>query len=153
VLKYYNPTEQLVLQCDELGAAMMQGGQPIAYASRAPTDTEKGYAEKELLAVVFGTERFHQFTYGRSVEVQSDHKPLESIMTKPLLSAPKRLQRMLTRLQNYDVTLLGKHVVLADTLSKAYRTEQDNRGRSGINQYETLRPCVKRETQLHPESH
>uniref|UniRef100_A0A674AFT5 ribonuclease H n=1 Tax=Salmo trutta TaxID=8032 RepID=A0A674AFT5_SALTR len=111
VLKYYNPTEQLVLRCDAsesgLGAALMQGGQPIAYASRALTETEKGYAqiEKELLAVVFGMERFHQFTYGRTVAVQSDHKPLESIMTKPLLSTPKRLQRMLMRLQNYEVSL------------------------------------------------
>lgn len=137
VLKYYNPTEQLVLQCDAsesgLGAALMQGGQPIAYASRALTETEKGYAqiEKELLAVVFGMERFYQFPYGRTVEVQSDHKPLESIMTKPLLSAPKRLQRMLMRLQNYEVSLEyvpGKHVVLADTLSRVYLTEQDNRG-------------------------
>lgn len=84
ILKYYNPAEQLVLQCDAsesgLGAALMQKGQPIAYASRALTETEKGYAqiEKELLAVLFGTERFHQFTYGRPVEVQSDHKPLET---------------------------------------------------------------------------
>lgn len=42
VLKYYNPTEQLVLQCDAsesgLGAALVQGGQPIAYASRALTE-------------------------------------------------------------------------------------------------------------------
>ena len=42
VLKCYNPTEQLVLQCDAsdsgLGAALMQGGQPIVYASRALTD-------------------------------------------------------------------------------------------------------------------
>lgn len=137
VLKSYNPTEQRVLQCDAsksgLGAALMQRGQPIAYASRALTETEKGYAqiEKELLAVVFGMKRFHQFTYGRTVEVQSDHKPLESIMTKPLLSAPKRLQCMLMRLQNYEVSLRyvpGKHVVLTNSLSRAYLTEQDNRG-------------------------
>jgi hypothetical protein len=137
VLKYYNPTEQLVLQCDAsesgLGAALMQGGQPIAYASRALTETEKGYAqiEKELLAVVFGMERFHQFTYGRTVDVQSDHKPLESIMTKLLLSAPKRLQSMLMRRKNYEVSrryVPGKHVVLTDTLSRAYLTEQDSGG-------------------------
>uniref|UniRef100_A0A8C7IGR1 ribonuclease H n=1 Tax=Oncorhynchus kisutch TaxID=8019 RepID=A0A8C7IGR1_ONCKI len=70
VLKYYNPTEQLVLQCDAsesgLGAALMQGGQPIAYASRALTETDKGYAQIKKEQVVFGMERFHQFTYGRT---------------------------------------------------------------------------------------
>ena len=77
VLKYYNPADVLTLQCDAsesgLGAALMQNGQPVAYASRALTETEKGYAqiEKELLAVLYGMERFHQFTYGRPVEVQS----------------------------------------------------------------------------------
>ena len=51
---------------------------------------------------------------------------------------------MLMRLQNYEVSLRyvpGKHVVLADTLSRAYLTEQDKRpcgGQSGINQYHTL---------------
>lgn len=47
-------------------------------------------------------EKFHKYTYGRKVTVQSDHKPLEHIHKKPLLSAPKRLQRMLLRLQKYD---------------------------------------------------
>uniref|UniRef100_A0A8C5PGJ5 ribonuclease H n=1 Tax=Leptobrachium leishanense TaxID=445787 RepID=A0A8C5PGJ5_9ANUR len=45
VLKYYNPDEPLELQCDAsekgLGAALMQGKQPIAYASRALKETEK----------------------------------------------------------------------------------------------------------------
>lgn len=38
---------------------------------------------------------------------------------------------MLMRLQNYEVSLRyipGKHVVLAETLSRAYLTEQANRG-------------------------
>lgn len=55
--------------------------------------------------------------------VQSDHKPLENIHRKPLLSAPKRLQRMLLRLQKYDINLIyvpGQEMLLADTLSRAY---------------------------------
>jgi hypothetical protein len=40
-------------------------------ASRALTKTEQNYAqiEKELLAVVFGMEKFHQYTYGRKTYV------------------------------------------------------------------------------------
>ena len=68
----------------------MQNGQPIAYASRSLTNTEQQYAqiEKEMLAIVFGTEKFEQYIYGRRVKVETDHKPIESIMTKNLLSAP-----------------------------------------------------------------
>ena len=83
VLKYYEPNKDLTLQCDAsehgLGTALIQEGKPVAFASRALTHTEKQYAqiEKELLAIVYGTERFHQYTYGRPVKVESDHKPLE----------------------------------------------------------------------------
>ena len=106
VLRYYDKDETLTLQTDAsetgLGAAIMQKGQPIiAYTSRALTDTETRYAqiEKELLAVVWGLERFHMYTYGRKVTVQSDHKPLEIISRKPLYKAPKRLQSLLLRMQ------------------------------------------------------
>ena len=132
LLRYYDPAEELTLQCDAsdkgLGAALLQQGQPIAFASRALTQCELGYVpmEKEMLAVVFGMERFHQYTYGRRVTVHSDHKPLESIVKKPLHKAPKRLQRMLLRLQNYDITLIyrkGTEMHLADTLSRAYLSD------------------------------
>ena len=46
------------------------------------TDAETRYAqiEKELLAVLFGIERFHQYTYRREVTVECVHLPLESIV-------------------------------------------------------------------------
>lgn len=137
VLKYYNPDEELTIQCDAseggLGAALMQGGKPVAFTSRALTQTERGYAqiEKELLALLFGMEKFHHYTYGRKVAAQSDHKPLENILRKPLLSAPKRLQRMMLRLQKYDVEVVyvpGPEMWLADTLSRAYLPESTPRG-------------------------
>ena len=52
----------------------------------------------------------------------TDHKPLISIYKKPLVSAPKRLQRLLLRLQQYHVDLKykpGSQMYLADTLSRA----------------------------------
>ena len=72
----------------------MQSNQPVAYALRSPTQTEVQYAqiEKEMLAIVFGMEKFETYLYGRKVLVESDHKPLESILKKSILNAPKRLQ-------------------------------------------------------------
>ena len=72
----------MTLQCDAsqfgLGAALLQNGQPVAYASRAMSNAETCYAqiEKELLVIVFGCERFESYMYGRDViRVESDHKP------------------------------------------------------------------------------
>ena len=98
VLSYYNPKAELEIQCDAsqtgLEAALLQRGRPIAYTSRALTETEQRYAqiEKEMLAIVFSLEKFHQYTYGRHMKIQSVHKPLESILQKPLACAPRRLQ-------------------------------------------------------------
>ena len=110
VLRYYNLKEEVTLQCDAsqsgLGAALMQNGQPVAYASRALTPAETHYAqiEKELLSIVFACDRFDAFVYGRDlVNVETDHKPLEAIFIKPLAATQKRLQRMLLRLQKYNL--------------------------------------------------
>ena len=69
---------------------------------------------------MFATERFHQYTYGRQVLVESDRKPSETIFTKPLVSAPKRLLKMILRLQRYDLDVRywkGKELDLADILN------------------------------------
>ena len=130
VLRYYNLSEEVTLQCDAsqhgLGAALLQNGQPVAYTSRALTSAETRYAqiEKELLAIVFACERFEAYIYGRDeTNVQTDRKPLESIFMKPLNATPKRLQRMLLRLQKYQLTVKyhkGESLKLADTLSRAF---------------------------------
>ena len=57
------------------------------------------------------------------VSVETDHKPLEAIVRKALNSAPQRLQRMLLRLQRYNLEITykkGKEMFLADTLSRAF---------------------------------
>lgn len=129
VLRYYDPSLDLTIQCDAtqsgLGAALLQNGKPIEYASRSLTDTETRYAqiEKEMLAIVFSLERFNQYTFGRHVHIESDHKPLEMILQKPLARAPRRLQLMMMRLQKYDFTVhyeRGENMHLADMLSRAY---------------------------------
>ena len=60
VLGYYDAQRSLTLRVDAsstgLGAALIQGNQPVAYASKALTPTQQKYAqiEKELLVVAFG---------------------------------------------------------------------------------------------------
>ena len=73
---------------------------------------------------MFACNRFDPYIYGREVlHVETDHKPLESIVLKPLNSAPTRLQRMLLKLQRYSLNVKykrGGKMFLADTLSRAY---------------------------------
>ena len=59
-----------------------------------PTEENYPQIEKELLAVLFEFEKFDTYTYGRNVAVESDHKPLQALVKKPIGLAPKRLQRM-----------------------------------------------------------
>ena len=72
VLAYYDITKEVTIQCDasetRLGAVLLQEKQPIAYASRALTETETRYAqiEKELLAIVWATHKFDQWSQGCS---------------------------------------------------------------------------------------
>lgn len=58
---------------------ILQNGQSVAYESRALNNPETCYAQnvKELLAVIFGLEKIHEFTYARPVAIQSDHKPYD----------------------------------------------------------------------------
>ena len=103
----------------------MQEGQPVAFSSGALTNTENNYAliEKELPSIVHSCIRFDQYVYGRDITVQIYHKPLEIIMKRPLLQAPRRLQRMLLQLQRYHLNVVykpGKELLIADTLSRAY---------------------------------
>eukprot|EP00918_Siedleckia_nematoides_P068218 GHVU01148538.1.p1 GENE.GHVU01148538.1~~GHVU01148538.1.p1 ORF type:complete len:917 (+),score=68.85 GHVU01148538.1:344-2752(+) len=128
VLAYYDPSAPLTLENDAseygLGSALLQNGKPIAFASRSLSDAERHYAqiEKEMLAVTYGLEKFHHYTFGRGVHVVTDHKPLVAISRKPLSKAPRRLQNLLLRAQHYDYNLSwqpGKTLVVAVALFRA----------------------------------
>ena len=128
VLKYFDVKKPILISVDAsgkgLGAAAIQDGAVVAYASKALTETEKKYAqiEKEMLAVVFGCTKFHKLIYGMpQVTVESDHKPLETLLRKPMSKSPMRIQRMRLKLEPYSFTLIhtsGKHIGLADCLSR-----------------------------------
>jgi hypothetical protein len=128
-LQNFDFDKPVTVQCDAsqfgLGASLLQGGKPVAYISRTLSKTEALYAqiEKECLAVVYALDRFEQYLFGKpDVTVETDHKPLETIFKKPLTSAPKRLQRMLLRLQRFPFNVIykpGKSMLIADFLSRA----------------------------------
>lgn len=79
----------------------------IAYASRTLTNSEKKYSqiEKEGLALVFATKKFHRYIFGRNFQLHTDHKPLLSIFGSkkgiPVYTA-NRLQRWALALLCYD---------------------------------------------------
>lgn len=129
-LTYLDPKKDTILQVDAsmkgLGAAFTQDRKLVAFVSKALTDLEARYAntERELLVVAYGSEKVHTYLYGRSFTVYTDHKPLESIPLKHLTAAPLRLQRILLRLQPYDLTIRycpGKDMEPAD----AHQDHQD----------------------------
>ena len=102
---YEHPSWSTVLQmdtsCKGLGACLLQDGHPIYFASKSLTDAEKGYVaiELEALAVSWACEKFHHFLYGSHFILQTDQKPLESILAWPLSEATPRLQRLIDKSQ------------------------------------------------------
>ena len=132
VLRFYDVNKPITVQVDAcktgLGAVLLQEGQPIAMASKALDSVQSGYAviEKELLAICFGCVKFHNYIFGKNITIQTDHKPLVSIMVKPLYTLSARMQRMRMRLQNYHIDVRyvkGTHLLFADALSRAHSTK------------------------------
>lgn len=73
---------------------------------------------KECLVLVYSNERLSQYLAGlEEITVETDHKPLQTI-----LSAPCRLQRMLLRLQCYN--LVVKYNQGAQMVMSSERREQ-----------------------------
>jgi len=133
-LTHFDPNKPAVIETDAslkgLGAVLIQDGRPVRFLSKSLTQTEMEYSniERELLAVLFACEKLHVYVFGRTIYVNTDHKPLESIFQKPISLAPPRLQRMLLRLRMYnlEVKYVGaSSVLLADTLSRLVKPGSD----------------------------
>jgi len=145
-MAHYNPEAETELRVDAspvgLGAILMQSdGQevrPVAYASRTLTDVERRYSqtEREALAVVWGSEKFHLYLYGTQFKLYTDHKPLEFIYS-PKGKPPPRIERWALRLQPYRFKVIhmpGK-TNPADVLSRLPLSAQSPRERNIAEEY------------------
>ena len=103
-LMLYNPAANLKLSADAssygLGAVLLQEvdskWQPVAYASRTMSDTERRYAqiEKEALSLTWAAEKFSMYLLGRTFQMETDHKPLVPLLSSKNLDAlPPRVLR------------------------------------------------------------
>jgi len=126
-LQYFDSTQPVTIQVDAsqrgLGAVLLQANGPVEFASKLLTSTESSYSniEGEMLAVLFGFEKFHYYAYGGPVVMESDHKPLEAIFRKHLSSVLPRIARMVLLIQKYDAQIkyvFGKDIPVADALSR-----------------------------------
>ena len=104
--------------------------QAVAYASKAliPCETRYAKMDKEMAAVAWGCLKFHHYLYGRKFVCHTDHKPLEATHLKCLSDAPPRLQRLLLKLQPYDVAIKyvpDQNVTVADALSKVSQSSRN----------------------------
>jgi len=125
ILRYPDYNKKFTLTTDAsnvaLGAVLSQEGHPIAFASRTLNEHELNYSaiEKELLAVVWATQYFRPYIYGRKFVINSDHKPLQWLHN--LKEPNSKLQRWKIKLNEYDFDIKhisGKENKVADALSR-----------------------------------
>jgi Integrase core domain. len=128
VLQFFDSSKPIVLSVDAsqgaVGACLLQNGKPVAYSSKSLTETQKHWSqiEKETFSCWYGLTKMHQYVYGQSIVVETDHKPLITLFKKSLADVPTRLQRLMMKIQMYDIQVVykaGKEMYVSDTLSRA----------------------------------
>lgn len=134
-LAYFDPKKDIVIEVDAsekgLGAWLLQEGKPVDFASRSLTDAESRYSniEREMLGVTWAVLYYRKYVYGQKFIVVNNHCPLEPIFKKDILQVPARLQRMVLRLQGYDMEIhykKGKDMKVPDCLSRCVPKAKPN---------------------------
>ena len=135
VLIHFDQKLKVILSCDAsptgvgvvLAHQLSDGSErPVAYASRSLSETEQRYAQidKEALSIIFAVKRFHQYLFGLSFTIITDHKPLLGLFGSnkviPAMSS-SRMQRWALMLSAYDYTIEHRSGIKnsnADALSR-----------------------------------
>ena len=100
-----NRGSTVIAGCDAsdygIGAALshkMPNGseKPVAFMSRTLNRAELKYSqiEKEALACMVGVSRFHSYRYGHHFVLQTDHKPLLSLLSENKLIPQQAANRI-----------------------------------------------------------
>ena len=134
VLTLYDPNKETKIAADASsygrGAVVLQEEspgewKPVSFLSCSMTNTESKYAqiEKEALAVTWACERSSNYIVGKSIRIETDHKPLVPLLMKHTIDKlPPRLQRYKMRLMRFNIKdvqhVQGKYHYTADTLSR-----------------------------------
>ena len=98
---------------------------PIAFGSRYLNNTKKNYSigELELLAVVWGLEKFRFYLYGKKVHLYTDQQALEPLIKRNRSNHQysARLTRWLDRQAHFDIAvqhIAGSNMKFTDYLSR-----------------------------------
>ncbi|CAF3127116.1 unnamed protein product [Rotaria sp. Silwood2] len=130
-----------------IGAVLMQthinGDLSVAYLSKKFSTTEMNWpaTEQECDAIIGAIEKWHKYLDGRSLIIETDHKPLLPFNLKQQLNSKR--ERWPLKLQQYQFTIRyikEKHNTVADYLS---RVPVDN----GANDEEDYTSTTSRATQ------
>ena len=99
---------------------------PIANGSSYLNETEKKFSigELELLAVVWGLEKFRFYLYGKKVNLYTDHQALETLIkqNRCIKQYSAKLTRWLDRLTHFDISIqhiAGSNLKFTDYLSRS----------------------------------
>ena len=122
-MKFYDDTKTLYLETDApgvcLGAALLQTQEgttcqkdtvpdntilcPIAFASKSLMGIECKCSniERDVLGLLHGLEKFHQYCFTREVHVITDNKLLVSIFKKDVAMLSQCIQQILLKIHQY----------------------------------------------------
>ena len=81
------------------GGVLLQNGQPVCFTWHTLNNTEENYLKRSILPFSLACIRG---TFMENTTLRYDHQPLETIFKKPLFKTPRRLQRMMLKLQRYS---------------------------------------------------
>ena len=136
-LKFFDQKLPTKITCESskftIGATLEQKHEnnchPVAFKSRSCTCAEQNYCplERETLAVVLACSKVNEYLYDKKVLVESDHKPLKSILSTLIHKTPPRIQRFIMFLQKYEFVvnyIPGNNLTCSHTLSRAPLKEQ-----------------------------